>query len=56
MLQISAGQRMAAKDAVDLLLTQALALPDDLDDSEGRQYDLARSSESSLRDVLQRAL
>ncbi|BGP35504.1 hypothetical protein JCM10296v2_007342 [Rhodotorula toruloides] len=56
MLQISAGQRMSAKDAVALLSKKALAVPDDPDDEERQICGLAGGSEHDLRTLLQRVL
>ncbi|BGP27767.1 CMGC/CDK protein kinase [Rhodotorula toruloides] len=56
LVQISAGQRMPAKVAVNLLSKQALAVPGDLDDHESRSYELAHADSSNLRKLLQRVL
>ncbi|BGP03617.1 CMGC/CDK protein kinase [Rhodotorula toruloides ATCC 204091] len=56
MLQISAGRRMSAKDAVELLSKQPLAVPDDLKDDERQSCGLAEGGEYDLRALLQRVL
>ncbi|BGP66068.1 hypothetical protein NBRC10512_001594 [Rhodotorula toruloides] len=56
MLQVSAGQRLSAEDAVALLSKQALTVPDDLDNDERQFCGLAGGSENDLRTLLQRVL